>query len=82
MGHSQFTIRAALLLSLGALAGAGYLLKPELIQTMTYLLLHGDVVGTIDFIKSYGPYAMVVSFFIIVFINIVAVLPNCVFCGG
>jgi len=52
-----------------------YILKPDAFQII-HLLSSGDIHGSIEFIKSYGPYAMVVSFLLIVFINIVAVLPN------
>jgi uncharacterized membrane protein YdjX (TVP38/TMEM64 family) len=46
------------------------------LQTITHLLLTGDLEGSIEYIRSYGPYAALVSFGIIVFINAVAVLPN------
>jgi uncharacterized membrane protein YdjX (TVP38/TMEM64 family) len=46
------------------------------------LLTHGNIRESIDFIKSYGPYAMVVSFLLIVFINVVAVLPNIFIVGA
>ncbi len=53
-----------------------YLLHPEFFQKISYLILQGDIKGSIKFIRSFGPYAMLVSFLLIVFINTVAVLPN------
>lgn len=53
-----------------------YWLNPEPLHKITHLLVTGDLMGTIEYIRSYGPYAALVSFGIIVFINSVAVLPN------
>lgn len=53
-----------------------YCLNPEFFQKISYLIFHGDIKGSIKFIRSYGAYAMLVSFLLIVFINTVAVLPN------
>jgi uncharacterized membrane protein YdjX (TVP38/TMEM64 family) len=63
-----------IILIVAAISGM-YILKPESFRII-HLLARGDIHGSIEFIKSYGPYAMVVSFLLIVFINIVAVLPN------
>jgi len=43
---------------------------------MIQLLFKGNIVDSIKYIRSFGPYAVLVSFSIIVFINSVAVLPN------
>ena len=53
-----------------------YWINPEPVRKIIHLLLSGDLTGTIDFIRSYGPYAALVSFGVVVFINTVAVLPN------
>lgn len=53
-----------------------YWLKPESLHKVIQMLLAGDLEASIEYIRSYGPYAAVVSFLIVVFINTVAVLPN------
>jgi uncharacterized membrane protein YdjX (TVP38/TMEM64 family) len=66
-------------LSLAILAVAGtviYNLHPVWLEKIIHMLLKGDVGAIIGYIRSFGPYAMMVSFFIIVAINVVAVLPN------
>jgi len=68
--------RFALIAGIVILAVVSYLLAPDFINQLTRLFLTGDVMGSIHFIRSYGPYAMLVSFLIIIFINVVAVLPN------
>jgi len=73
---SQSMRRVAVIVGIGILATVSYLLAPDFINRLTHLFLTGDVMGSIHFIRSYGPYAMLVSFLIIVFINVVAVLPN------
>ncbi|SDF19813.1 TVP38/TMEM64 family protein [Sporomusa acidovorans] len=50
--------------------------NPEPLRKMIQLLVKGDITACIDYIRSYGPYAALVSFGIVVFINTVAVLPN------
>ncbi|MEN6412285.1 MAG: TVP38/TMEM64 family protein [Veillonellales bacterium] len=58
-------------------AAAVYWLQPAwarpLIGVLKYL---NDIDSLIDFIRSYGHYAMLISFLLIVVINMVAVLPN------
>jgi uncharacterized membrane protein YdjX (TVP38/TMEM64 family) len=51
-------------------------MNPEPLRKIIQLLFTGDMADSIDYIHSYGPYAVLVSFGIIVFINSVAVLPN------
>lgn len=53
-----------------------YWVNPEPLREITQLLLSGDMTDSIAYIRSYGPYAALVSFGIIVFVNSVAVLPN------
>lgn len=54
-----------------------YWLQPAWFQPFIELLkyLH-DIDAMIAYIRSYGPYAMLISFFLIVFINMAAILPN------
>ncbi|GMA98500.1 TVP38/TMEM64 family protein [Pelosinus sp. IPA-1] len=74
--NSQLVMRTAVVGVVGIMSVICYLLAPDFINRMIHLFLQGNVAGSIEFIQSYGPYAMLVSFLIIVFINIVAVLPN------
>lgn len=59
-------------------AGALLLVKlnPEVIGKIHHLFLTGNIEESVAYIRSFGPYAALVSFAIIVFINSVAVLPN------
>lgn len=74
--HHQLWVRLAGLGVLIALSAAAYYANPIFFQNIGELLIKGDIVGSIDFLQSYGPYAMAISFFLIVFINVTAVLPN------
>ena len=74
--NSPLVMRIALVVGFSILCASSYFLAPESIHKMTNLFLKGDIAGSIEFIRSYGPYAMLVSFIILVLINIVAVLPN------
>ena len=56
-----------------------YYMNPGPWQKIFALLLSGDLTNIIDYIRSFGPYAMLISFLMIVLINIVAVLPNIFF---
>ena len=56
-----------------------YYMNPGPWQRIFALLLSGDLTNIIDYIRSFGPYAMLISFLMIVLINIVAVLPNIFF---
>lgn len=68
--------RIVMLIILAACTLLVYWINPEPLRKISQLLLTGDIAGSIDYIRSFGPYAALVSFGIIVFINTVAVLPN------
>ncbi|MBP2643982.1 MAG: ydjZ 1 [Firmicutes bacterium] len=53
-----------------------YFLKPVPLVQIAHLLATGDIKGILEYIRSFGPYAALISFVIIVFINILAVIPN------
>ena len=53
-----------------------YFLNPAPWEKIAQLLLSGDLAAIIDYIRSFGTYAMLVSIMIVIFINVVAVLPN------
>jgi uncharacterized membrane protein YdjX (TVP38/TMEM64 family) len=76
MGLSGVWRRGVVLITLGAFILAYYLWQPESFQGLYKLIVQGDVGEIINYIRSFGPYAMLVSFLIVVFINSVAVLPN------
>lgn len=74
INHTLF--RLVLLGVLVAVLAGIYFTQPQFIRTMTGYIVHGDVKGSIAFIQSYGSYAIVVSFIIVVIVNVLAVLPN------
>lgn len=53
-----------------------YFVNPTPWEQIARLLLSGDLSAIIDYIRSFGTYAMLVSIMIVIFINVVAVLPN------
>ncbi len=53
-----------------------FLINPEPLHRIIQLLYSGNLADSIEYIRSFGPYALLVSFGIVVFINSVAVLPN------
>ena len=53
-----------------------YFLNPAPWEKIAQLLLSGDLAAIIDYIRSFGTYAMLVSIMIVIFINVVAVVPN------
>lgn len=74
--QNQKILRFIVLAVFIILVFVSYIVYPVFFHKMYVLLLHGDVRGSVHFIRSYGPYSMLVSFLLIVFINTVAVLPN------
>ena len=80
--NSQSIMRVAVVAGIAILFVISYLLAPEFVNRIAHLFVTGDIKGSIEFIRSYGPYAMLVSFLIIIVINIVAVLPNILIVGA
>jgi uncharacterized membrane protein YdjX (TVP38/TMEM64 family) len=76
MNQNQTKNRVFLLAVLMAGILLIYLLNPEPLRKFIQLLFRKDIADSIEYIRSFGPYAVLVSFGIIVFINSVAVLPN------
>lgn len=77
--NKQGLFKLSLVAALCGVLGLSYFLNPLFFQTFAELLAKGDVKSTLDFLRSYGPYAMVVSFAIVVFINTLGFLPNIFF---
>jgi uncharacterized membrane protein YdjX (TVP38/TMEM64 family) len=76
MNQNQTKKRLFMLVVLMAAILLIYLMNPEPWRKMVQLLLSGNISDCIEYIRSFGPYATLVSFGIVVFINSVAVLPN------
>ncbi|SEJ64192.1 Uncharacterized membrane protein YdjX, TVP38/TMEM64 family, SNARE-associated domain [Propionispira arboris] len=51
-------------------------LNQKTLSMLLQFLLQGDIEAILSYIRSFGQYAAVICFFIIVAINVVAVLPN------
>ena len=68
--------RAFALTGLVAFSLLIYWINPDPLHQIARLLVTGNVTGSIEYIRSFGPYAALVSFGIILLINILAVFPN------
>lgn len=73
---NQLWIRVVVLIAFASLLVILYQFQRENVQTMIELIVTGNVSGLINFIRDFGPYALLVSLLIVIFINSVAVLPN------
>ena len=69
-----FKIIAFLLLLI--LAGSINYLLPEFFGTVWQLSISGDIEGTIEYLRSFGVWAMFVSFFLDILINALGFLPS------
>ncbi len=76
MKQEQTQQKIMVLAALALVCGVLYWLNPEPLQKMAHFIYTGDMAGCIAYIRSFGAYAAVVSFLIVVLINCVAVLPN------
>ena len=72
--HFRIKILATIVL-IGLLAGA-YLWQPDIILTIWRLSISGDINGTVEFLRSFGTWAIVISIVIDILINIVGFLPS------
>lgn len=77
--NKQSLFKLTLVAVLCGILGLSYFLNPLFFQTLTELLAKGDVKSTLEFLRSYGSYAMLVSFAIVVLINTLGFLPNIFF---
>ena len=75
MGHSKLLGRTVVILA-GLAVAVGYLTIPEFFSDVAKILRFGDVAYSIQLIQSYGQYAKLALFAVIVVINALAVLPN------
>ena len=53
-----------------------YVINPGFYRTMYYLSVNGDLNGTISYLRSFGPYAVLVSILLDVLVNVSGVLPS------
>lgn len=72
----QLIIKIIALGLLMLLLGGIEMVYPGFYSTVWHLVVQGDIAGTIEFLRSFGVRAMVVSFLLLVFINGVGFLPN------
>ena len=70
------TIKSIAFLGIVAIFIGIYIFAPEFYHRIGRLATTGDIQGTARFLRSYGPWAIVVSFLLDVFINAVGVLPT------
>lgn len=72
----QLGIKFIAFVLLVLLLGGIEMLYPGFYLTVWHLVVQGDVSGTIEFLRSFGIGAMVVSFLLLVLINALGFLPN------
>ena len=80
--HTQWSeaeerrLKWGLVVFLLAILGGIHLLDPTFYGTIWHLSMVGDFHGTVEYLRGFGVWAMAVSFFIDVIINIVGFLPS------
>ena len=72
----EITVKLFAIMGLAVVLTGGYLTKPDWFTTIWYLATSGDINGTIEFLRSLGAWAIVVSIIIDVLINAVGFLPS------
>ena len=75
-GIKEGHIKIIFMVALVALFGAIHLAIPDFYSTIWHLSISGNMHGTIHYLRSFGAWAMVVSVFIDIVINIVGFLPS------
>lgn len=73
---SENTVKAAAAILICALFFAVYLAEPEFFKKLWHIAASGNMQETIDYINSFGAWAMAVSFFLDVLINALGFLPS------
>lgn len=74
--NRELILKLAATMGLTAMFIGGYLAKPDLFVTIWYLVTSGDISGTIEFLRSFGAWAIVISIVIDILINMVGFLPS------
>ncbi|HWR10037.1 TVP38/TMEM64 family protein [Sporomusa sp.] len=73
---NKIVVKVAAVVVLAVLIAGAYLAKPDLFATIWYLATSGDINGTIEFLRSFGAWAIVISIVIDILINMVGFLPS------
>lgn len=76
MMGSKNSRRLIFVFGLALLLVIGYGMAPDFFQDAVKILKMGDIAYSVQLIQSYGQYARLVIFLIIVLINVLVVLPN------
>jgi uncharacterized membrane protein YdjX (TVP38/TMEM64 family) len=74
--NREVVVKLAAVVVLAVLIAGTYLAKPDLFATIWYLAISGDINGTIEFLRSFGAWAIVISIVIDILINMVGFLPS------
>ena len=69
-------IKSALLLLLLLLCGITYILNPDFFALLWQILRHGDIQETVLYIKSFGSWAVLFSFILVVLVNMIGFPPT------
>ena len=72
----ETTVKVAALLILVVLLAAVHFFAPHFFKQIWYLATSGNMDATISYLKSYGTWAVIVSFLLDVLINAVGFLPS------
>ncbi len=76
MTISETHIKILFFIFLVVVLGGIHIMLPDFYQTVWHLSISGNMDGTIDYLRSFGVWAMVVSMIIDIVINIVGFLPS------
>ena len=74
--QSDGKIKSIILAAIFLLFIAIYIINPGFYRTMYFLSVNGDLNGTIAYLRSFGPYAVLVSVLLDVLVNVSGVLPS------
>lgn len=75
LGRSAVMIKIGSLLLIGLLSLIIYIINPKLFTELWQVLSSGNMQETVEYIKSFGSSAMVVSFFLGVLVNLIGFPP-------
>lgn len=70
------TIKVIAFVGILVIMGLIHIVSPDFYHQIGILATKGDIKATSEFLRSYGPWAILVSFLLDVFINAVGVLPT------
>lgn len=79
LGKSTVIIKIGALLLIGLFILIIYVSNPKIFTGLWQVLISGNMQETIEYIKSFGSLAMIVSFFLGVFVNLIGFPPAVIF---